>query len=70
MDPIFLLVIIVVIFIAWLIIRKVWQTITCTVRMLFYIIIAVVILYIVGSMLGWPIVDPINNIISDLRGAE
>lgn len=70
MDPISLLIIIVVIFLVWLIIRKVWQTITCTVRMLFYIIIAVVILYIVGSSMGWPIVNLIDGIVGDVLGRE
>lgn len=68
MDPISLLIIIVLIFIAWLIIRKVWQTITCTIRMLFYVIIAVVVLYVVGSMLEWPIVGLIDGVVGDLRG--
>lgn len=70
MDPISLLIIIVVIFLAWLIIRKVWQTITCTVRMLFYIIVAVVILYIVGSFLDWPVVGLIEGLVGDVLGRE
>jgi|GEM_PF-2518365 len=68
MDPISLLIIIVVIFIAWLIIRSIWKTITCTVRMLLYAIAAVVIVYVVGSVLDWPIVNTIDGLLGDFRG--
>lgn len=66
MEPIGLLFIIVAVFVAWLIIRQVWKTITCTIRMLFYAIIVAVILYVIGSYFDWPIISQIDGIIANM----
>ncbi|MEM7125218.1 MAG: hypothetical protein AAF702_02750 [Chloroflexota bacterium] len=60
-----LIVLIVVIIVGWFFIRQIISAITCGVRFLLFVIIAVAILYVVGSTLNWPIIDVLNEVISN-----
>ena len=62
MDLTTLGVIIVIIIVAWFMIRQLISAISCGVRALLFVIIAVAVFYVVGSALGWPIIDMVNSL--------
>lgn len=61
MDFTSLIILIVIIVIGWFIVRHMIKAITCGVRVLLFVIVAVIALYIVGNALGWPIVGVIDD---------
>lgn len=63
MDLVTLGIIIGGIVIAWFLVRQLIEAIACGVRVLLFVIIVVVILYLVGSAQGWSIIQTINGLL-------
>ena len=63
MDIVTLGIIVGVVIVAWFLVRQLIEAITCGVRMLLFIVVIVVVLYLFGSFMGWPIIDEINRLL-------
>lgn len=57
-----LIIIVVIVVAAWFLLRQLVGAISCGIRALLFIVVAVAVLYVVGSAMGWPIINFVNGL--------